>query len=227
MPLAELTIDLPEGTWVHDVSMAHPGAAVRVLSGMPGEDVGFALVEVTAPDLESVLRAMIDHEALTDIEPLQRGDGRVLLQIESTAPLLLLSAQASGVPIEPPVHIVEGVAEIEVRTSHDRLSSLGEQLERFGLSYTVKAVHEGVDPESILSDHQAELLVTACQRGYYDTPRRCSLTDLADAVGIAKSTCSETLHRAEGHVIRRFVENHLATTSELETEEPTLVATRS
>ncbi|MFB6308290.1 MAG: helix-turn-helix domain-containing protein, partial [Haloarculaceae archaeon] len=28
----------------------------------------------------------------------------------------------------------------------------------------------------------------------------------ADAVGIAKSTCSETLHRAEEKIIKRFVE---------------------
>lgn len=209
MPLAELSIHLPEGTWVHDVSTAHPGAAIRVLAGMPDGDVGFALLELTAPDLESLLRSMINDDGLTDIEPLQREDDRVVLQIETTEPLLLLSAQASGVPIEPPIEISEGVAEVQIRTSHHRLSTLGEQLERFGLSYTVDAVHDGREAESLLSDHQAELLATAVECGYYDTPRRCSLTELAADVGIAKSTCSETLHRAEGHVIRQFVETHL------------------
>jgi len=37
------------------------------------------------------------------------------------------------------------------------------------------------------------------------TLRECTLTDLAKARGLAKSTCSETLHRAEGRVLRRFV----------------------
>lgn len=210
MPLASLAIDLPAGTWIHDSSTAHPAATVRVLAGMPGDGVGFALVELTAPDLEAVLRSMAAHDGLTDVEPLRRDDDAAILQIETSAPLLLLSAQASGVPIEPPIEIAEGVAEIEVRTSHDRLSELGEQLDRFGLSYTVEAVHDGREADSLLSDHQANLLRTAVACGYYDTPRRCSLTELADEVGIAKSTCSETLHRAEGHVIRRFVETHLA-----------------
>lgn len=209
MPLASLAIDLPEGTWIHDVSTAHPEAAVRVLAGMPADDVGFALVELTAPDLESVLRSMAAHDGLTDVEPLQRDSDGAILQIETSAPLLLLSAQASGVPIEPPVDIDEGVAHVELRTSHDRLSELGDQLERFGLTYTVEAIHDRREADSLLSDHQAELLRTAVECGYYDTPRRCSLTELADEVGVAKSTCSETLHRAEGHVIRRFVGTRL------------------
>lgn len=47
--------------------------------------------------------------------------------------------------------------------------------------------------------------VEAVEAGYYDTPRDCTLTDLAETVGLAKSTCSETLHRAEGQIIKQFV----------------------
>ncbi len=48
---------------------------------------------------------------------------------------------------------------------------------------------------------------TAVEEGYYDTARTCSLTELAGEVGIAKSTCSETLHRAEETVIKQFIED--------------------
>ncbi|WP_396890915.1 helix-turn-helix domain-containing protein [Natronomonas sp.] len=51
------------------------------------------------------------------------------------------------------------------------------------------------------------MLSTVADRGYYDTPRRCTQEDLADALGIAKSTCSETLHRAEEWVIKRFIDS--------------------
>ncbi len=210
MTQASLSVRLPAGTWIHDVTTTHPDATVRVLAGMPGDGVGVALVEVTAPDLEAVLRAMVDHDGLTDVEPLQRADDRVVLQIETTAPLLLVTARASGVPIEPPVTIADGVAALEIRTAHDRLSALGDQLDRYGLEYTVDAVRDGPEAESLLSERQATLLETAVECGYYDTPRRCTLTDLADEVGIAKSTCSETLHRAESTVVRRFVDTHLA-----------------
>ncbi len=56
------------------------------------------------------------------------------------------------------------------------------------------------------SDRQATVLGAAVERGYDDTPRQCTLTELADALGVAKSTCSETLHRAEETVVKQFVE---------------------
>jgi predicted DNA binding protein len=49
------------------------------------------------------------------------------------------------------------------------------------------------------------VLLTAVECGYYDTPRECSLTELAGELGVAKSTCSETLHRIEEVVVKRFV----------------------
>ncbi|WP_254839382.1 helix-turn-helix domain-containing protein [Natronomonas marina] len=210
MALAELDVRLPEGTWIHDVSTAHPEACFRVLAGMPDGDVGFALLSVTAPSLEPILEAMAAHEGLTDIESLRRDGDRALLRVETTAPLLLLSARAAGIPVEPPVEIRDGVACVAVRATRNRLSTLGEQLERFGLSYTVASVYDDVQAESLLSDRQADLLLAAVERGYYDTPRGCSLTELADEFGIAKSTCSETLHRAESRVVRQFVDRNLA-----------------
>jgi len=57
----------------------------------------------------------------------------------------------------------------------------------------------------LLTDRQRELLLAAVDAGYYDTPRECSLTDLATELDMAKSTVSETLHRAEGTIIEEFV----------------------
>jgi predicted DNA binding protein len=66
-------------------------------------------------------------------------------------------------------------------------------------------------------DHQLQLLAMAVERGYYDTLRECSLTELANELGIAKSTCSEISHHAEGEVIKQFVNRVADATVETET----------
>lgn len=205
MTEARLTIDLPEGVWIADVSRANPEATVRVLAAMPDEGVGFGLVRITGPDVESVIEGMRAAGDVTALSVLHRGQRGTVARFETTQPLLLLSAREAGVPIELPIDIREGVATVEVTAPRERLSELGEQLRAFGLSFDVEYVHERTDPERLLSARQRELLSLAVERGYYETPRRCSLTDLADELGIAKSTASETLHRAEGAVIERFV----------------------
>jgi predicted DNA binding protein len=206
MPRAHLTITIPEGVWIGDVSRAHPEASVRILAALTDEDAGVGLAEVTATDLGAVVADVQSAEAVTDLDVLQRYDDTVLMQFETTMPLLLLPARGSGVPLTMPFTIEDGEAEWELTAPQDRLSELGTQLDEFNIPFTVNEIRQHVEPEQLLTERQLRLVTAAVERGYYDTPRECSLTELADALDIAKSTCSETLHRAEEKLVKQFVE---------------------
>jgi len=205
MPRAELTIDVPDAVWIGAVSRAHPRTRVRILSAFADGDSGVGLVELAGEDVEGVVAAMRDRESVTDLEVLSAGDDEVLVQFETSTPLLLFPLQGSGVPLELPFDIVDGEASWEITASRERLSTLGEQLEEFGIAFTVETVRQTVEREQVLTERQERLVRTAVRQGYYDTPRTCTLTELAEEMGIAKSTCSETLHRAEEAVMKRFV----------------------
>ncbi|UPM44485.1 helix-turn-helix domain-containing protein [Halocatena salina] len=56
----------------------------------------------------------------------------------------------------------------------------------------------------LLTDRQRRFMIKAVQRGYYDSPRECSLTDLAVTLTVSKSTASRVLHNAEETVIKEF-----------------------
>ena len=214
MPRANLTLTIPEGVWIGDVSRAHPTATFRILAALAGESAGVGLAEITSRDLDAILPTIETSDAVSELDVLRRQDDEALIQFETTTPLLLLPVQDSGVPLELPFTIAAGEANWEVTASQPRLSELGERFEQFGIPYTVNEVHQRLEPTQLLTDGQLELLELAIEAGYYDTPRRCSLTELAADAGIAKSTCSETLHRAEGAVIKRFVEAHPDSPSE-------------
>ncbi|WP_254862950.1 helix-turn-helix domain-containing protein [Halovivax gelatinilyticus] len=206
MAHATLSVTLPEHVWIAELSRDNPQATFRVLAGVPGENTGFALVRITADDPESVVESMATHDQITEITPAQLSDGEVTVHFETTAPLLLFSSQESGMPIELPVDIRNGEAEIDVTGSRERLSELADQLNAFGLQYRVEHVRERLHESQLLSERQKEIILAAVEEGYYDTPRCCTLTELADRLDIAKSTCSETLHRAEETIVKRFVE---------------------
>jgi len=206
MTHAELTVTLPDGTWVKDVSTASPDATFRVLAALPGTDAGFGLVELIASDPRPVLTDMEAHDAITRIELLQAGEDRAMIQFETTQPLLLFSARESRMPIELPIEIEDGTTTLELTASRDRLSELARQFDAFGLEYSVEYVSPRVESERLLTDRQRELIATAIEMGYYDTPREASMTELAEALDIAKSTCSETLHRAEEKIIKQFAD---------------------
>ncbi|MFC4450900.1 helix-turn-helix domain-containing protein [Halorussus aquaticus] len=206
MPTAKLHITLPEDVWVSEVSSAHPDAEFRVLAAFPAEETGVGLLEITSSDLRAVVGDMDDREDIVRLDIQQASEESALVEFETTAPLLLFSVQESGLPLELPFVIEDGEAEVEITASRDRLSAFTAQLDAFGMSFDVEYVRELVNSESLLTDRQRELLNAAVEEGYYDTPRECSLTELADEAGVAKSTASETLHRVEEKIVKEYVE---------------------
>lgn len=209
MPTATLAIDVPEGTWIHAVTTTHPALTVRVLAVLPGPEHGTALAELRIPEPVGVLSAL-DHQS--DVEALdllwQYGD-RALIQLQTAEPFLLRPIARAGVPIETPFDVREGVVELSLTTSNDRLSVLDDRLDEADLTYQLRSVEQapGRDGDR-LSDRQRETLLVATKMGYYELPRRTTLTEVADAMGIAKATASDLLHRAEGKLVDWYFEEH-------------------
>lgn len=207
MPRATLRLSVPDVIWIGDLSRQNPDLRLRVLAAVQNGEYGVALVELSAPDPDTAIAEIRSYDSIAEIHRLSDGGEQTLIQLETTVPLLLEPIQRSGVPLEMPFTIQNGTVVWEVTTSRDRLSKLGEHLDELGIPFTVESIYQEVEAERLLTDNQWDILSTAAELGYYDTPRRCTQEDLADALGIAKSTCSETLHRAEERVIKRFIDS--------------------
>lgn len=207
MPHAKLTVTVPERIWIGDLTRRYPDAVVRVLAAFTDEDAGVGLAEIESGSLAALLGDMDDYEDVDGIEVLRQSETTALVQFETTMPLLLLPARDSGVPLEMPVEIRNGSVAWELTAPRERLSALAEQLDNFDIRYRVEYVRDQLHDETLLTDRQRRIVAAAVDAGYYDTPRESSLTELASDLDIAKSTASETLHRAEEAIIKEFLES--------------------
>lgn len=207
MPYVELTITPPESVWIGDITRAHPETRFRVLATTTAtDDTGVARLEIVGPDPAAVCDELRSYEAVTDVSVLETGPGRQRVQLETSLPLLLTAIEGSGVPLETPFEIQDGRMELEATVPQRQLSELGDHLESFGIPFSIEQIKQDVESEDLLTSRQCWLLQEAVDRGYYDTPRRITLTELAEELDLAPSTCSEVLHRAEGSVLKQHVE---------------------
>ncbi|MFC7193854.1 helix-turn-helix domain-containing protein [Halosimplex aquaticum] len=96
-------------------------------------------------------------------------------------------------------------------TSTSRLSSLRDHLDDLGIGFSIEYVREidASQADQLLTTRQQEVLMAAVKAGYYRAPRESTLGDVAETLGVANATCSDVLHRAEGHIIHWFVEEHM------------------
>jgi hypothetical protein len=211
MPHAKLAIDIPDHTWIGDLSTTHPEVVFQVVTSIPGEGTGIGLVRLIATDPLPIITDIQARDDIEDLDLLWKHDDEALLQIQTANPLPLLPVWRAGVPLKMPFDIQEGEATWEVTTSTSRLSSLRDHLDDLSIGFSIEYVREidASQADQLLTTRQQEVLMAAVKAGYYRAPRESTLGDVAETLGVANATCSDVLHRAEGHIIHWFVEEHM------------------
>jgi len=204
MPYAKLTITIPDSVWISELSRSYPDTRFRVLAATANTATGVARLEILGEKPQAVCEEIRRYDSVTDLTVFETETGMCRVQVETTVPLLLTSLQDSGVPLEMPFEVRDGEMTLEATIPQETLSELGKTLDEFGIRYTVERIQQEVDPDPLLTDRQEWVLDEAINHGYYDTPRRTTLVDLADELDMAKSTCSEILHRAEERIVKEY-----------------------
>jgi len=74
MAQARLNVDLPDGPWVGEVSGV-PGSTDSGTQCDPGDGAGFALVKITADDIDEILDAIEIHETIEEVSVMALSDG--------------------------------------------------------------------------------------------------------------------------------------------------------
>ncbi len=100
---------------------------------------------------------------------------------------------------ELPFRVKRGVASWTVEGPRPRVAALLTALARRRLNMKVRSLRPGgtLTPSALLTARQDELFRRAVRSGYYEVPRRISLSQLARRAGVAVSTLSVTLAIAE------------------------------
>ncbi len=211
MPLAKITITIPETMWIADASTAYPDVTFRVISTQYDDGTATGLFEIEGDDVLQILARANEKNDITGMDLLWKNAEKTVVQIETDNPLLLLPVSRVGVPLKTPFVISDGVASWEVFTSHSKLSELADEFDELGITYDLESVQEfdAAEDDAILTARQREVLSTAFEAGYYDTPREASLTEVAESLDVTKSTCSDILHRAEGKIIERYIDSQI------------------
>jgi len=205
---ARFRIGLPEDVWANEVSRSFPDATLRLLTGVPMGDRALELGEVRSESPAAVSDAIRSHPDIRGFDQLYGDDRRVISQYEATEQSLYEFLWNSSFPPEFPMIVEHGEMEFDVTATRDQFEDLGSALDESGIGYELLSVVHTDDRQGLLTERQRECLTEAHQRGYFEVPRECNLTELGAALGIDKSTASETIRRATDRVVAQFLLGH-------------------
>ncbi len=137
--------------------------------------------------------AVIDDRVLYEVRWSDDVNGLVQALVESRAKIL----KASG---------TDGVWDLRLRfLSHGDLSAFNVALTERQIPVTLRRIYNPIQPaeKPMLSREQRETLLTAYRQGYFNVPRRTTLTSLASAEGVSDSALSQRLRRGLNTLIEQ------------------------
>jgi predicted DNA binding protein len=196
---------LPGDVWVAEVSTSFPDATFRLLTGVPKGDRAIELGEVRGDDPVAAADAIRDHPDVVAFDRLLAGEGRAVVQYEAEERRLYELLWGSSLPPEFPLTVEDGAMEFDLTATREGFEAFGEALDAVGLRYDLLAVVHADGEDGRLTDRQRECLTVAHRLGYYEVPRECTLAELADELGVDKSTASETIRRGTARVLGQFL----------------------
>lgn len=202
---ARFRIALPAGYWVAELSRAFPDATFRLLSGVRSDGVATELGEVRTDRPDDVAAAFEAHDAIGRFEPLERSDRRLLTKYETSHVGLYEFLERTELPPEFPIDVRDGYYEFDLTGTREEFDRLRGTLDAAGLDHELLSKVGDRRGETLLTPRQRELLAAGLREGYFEVPRDCTLADLADAVGVDKSTASGVLRRGEARLVAWYL----------------------
>jgi len=188
-----------------DISTEFPDAEFIVLASLLTDDGLLDLVKITTPNEDVLVRHIKDAPEVRSHEVIYTDKEIVLLQFMISISETYNALLESGIIPQQPVLLQDGWYSIEITASHERLSAYTEELAAANMPYQIMSVTQSHVSSELLTDRQWEFITEAVKQGYYDSPRGCTLTELAKLFDVNSSAASGVIHRAEEQIIKQFV----------------------
>ncbi len=199
--LCKFSIPLPENSCVFEyVTRKYPDVTIHYLSAMiTGKDELTSDAEMLGPSVTGRLnQEMMQHEGTKRVEVLSFSEGHGLYRIvEPLCPSIQLLRDLKLLP-RYPFPIVKTRCNVVIAGTEAQIRELYARLKESVPGTVILSVRHGeLGAQSILTPRQLEAFRKAVSAGYYDVPRRTSLKDLADFMGVSKSSLWETMATVE------------------------------
>ena len=197
--LLRIEVRLPEGHWSGDVSRAKPEAVLRIEETMPlGRGRGKAQI-YSSEDIEAQLN---QHPGVESIISLNKN--RYSVDIAPGGGGHLKAIRKSGVVPQSPFEVRDGWVGWTIECSNEQSRELVSNLREDNIPFRVLSTR--TSEVRLLTPRQREVFEAALREGYWEEPRRITLSSLANLLGVAKSTLSVQLHAIESNVIGEFAD---------------------
>ncbi len=204
-----ISIRLPEGHWAGDISRGNHNITFQIVEHMAlSKGRGSVRILARGRGIQKLKEDLLSHRGIESALIHDEGSDSIAvnLTISKGGGGFLRPLIESEVLPNTPFEIRDGWVDWIFDTDNSHMKNLIKKMRESGLQHKIHSVSKNGGTR-LLTIRQREIFDLAIEEGYYETPRRITLTNLATKAGISKSTICEITHIIERKIIEEFSES--------------------
>ena len=194
-----IEVRLPEGHWAGDVTRKHPSSILRIEEHMPLPK-GRGTAKVSSS--EDIANTLISHTGIEDFRIVDSNRYGVVIGAKGGG--FLKPMQQVGIIPHTPFEVRDGWVDWTFECSREKVRTLIDLFKEENIPHRLISTRS--ISSRLLTIRQREVFDVAVREGFYDVKRRITLTEMAELLGISKSTLSAQLQRIESAIVHSFAD---------------------
>ena len=205
--ICRLRVSLPESAWIGRFSRLHPDVDIQAVSRFdisPQRSV--TEIQLRGPASGSWAAELRTLPQVREVEELEGGPSGLHLRVTHQTVKLVPIFRQLHLMVRFPFTIQSGDAFWMVVASEAKIRRLLRRLQDQAPGVVLESVRH-TDPTrkaGPLTPRQTDVLRRAMAAGYFEVPRKVTLTDLAKNLGLAASSLSESLAIVEKKLLEQW-----------------------
>ncbi|MHA1758022.1 MAG: helix-turn-helix domain-containing protein [Promethearchaeota archaeon] len=197
-------IEIPKNKWLSRFTYSFPNLNFKILSKLLlDENTGLTLLQITGSNIRKFLSELKTVSDLVDYQILFQNENDILLSVKTKDPWILGALIKTQLLLIYPLIVKEGFLQINAIAERKKIDSFLSELENKNIDFQISSIGYYSD-NALLTKRQEEILDLILRKGYFDIPRRISLTKLAKELNISASALSETIRRISKTILNFY-----------------------
>ncbi len=200
------SLSIPQEKWLSKFSISYPDLQFNILSMLPlSANQGNILLQVKGLNLDQFWDEFSKFYENHNFNLIFKDDKTILLNFIVGDPWILQTIFDAQLFLRFPVLIQRGNITIELIGSRTKIDQLINNNENWkNVEIQIQQIRKYC-PDSLLTPRQLEILSQSLTNGFFDIPRKKSLSELAKEIGISPSALSENVRRINKKLAEHYI----------------------
>ncbi|WP_457557176.1 helix-turn-helix domain-containing protein [Candidatus Harpocratesius sp.] len=192
---ARFQFQIPEGKILSKLSKEFPRFQFNLQSLLPlPENRGISLIEVKGRNLARFQKVITQIISKNQFTVLYEMEDSLLLNFQMEDPWFLLTIIKTNLILKYPIIVQANQIYVDLVAERSKIDQLFDEFEEHSIPYSIKHIGRFIT-NPVLTYKQEQVLKTALDLGYFEIPRKISLSLLAKRLQVAPTSLSEMFRR--------------------------------